>query len=374
MANARTGSPARLGRRLLTIVLALGTTAGRGRAELPGPQPLPPPAATGAPTLPAAGAGRSRSIIDPNERPIDLSSALRLAGVQNPQLLLVRQLVLEAVAQRQFAAAQLLPTLNGGTNYDTHTGNLQQSSGNILSTNRSSVYVGAGAFTAAAGTITVPGVLLAGNIGEGLFLYLRSRQVVQQRAWASAAEQNQVLLRVALAYCELIRAEGHRAITEQIRDQAAEVARITAQYARTGEGRPADADRAATELARRRAELRQAEGRILEASARLCRLLNLDPSIRLHPTDAQVVPMPIIPDPVPLHELIAIALMGRPELGERRAVIREALLALEGAKVLPFSPTILLGFSSGGFGGGSDLVVPVFGNFGTRADFDAVAY
>jgi outer membrane protein TolC len=321
--------------------------------------------------VPPAG---SRSILDPNERPIDLGSALRLAGVQNPQLLLARQRVLEAVADRQFAAAQFLPTLNGGSSYDTHTGTLQQSSGNILSTNRSSVYVGAGSFALAAGTVAVPGVILSGNVAEGLYRYLMSRQVVQQRAWGSAAEQNQVLLRVALAYCELIRAEGRRAIAEQVRDQAAEVARITAAYARTGEGRQADADRAATELAHRRAELRRAEGRILEASAALCRVLNLDPSVRLHPTDAQAVPMPIIPDPVPLRELVALALMSRPELGQRRAVIREAMLALEGARVLPFSPTILLGFSSGGFGGGSNLVSPVFGNFGTRADFDAVAY
>ena len=36
------------------------------------------------------------------------------------------------------------------------------------------------------------------------------------------------------------------------------------------------------------------------------------------------------------------------ELAERRAVIREAFLVLEGAKVLPFSPTILIGFSAGG--------------------------
>jgi outer membrane protein TolC len=103
-------------------------------------------------------------------------------------------------------------------------------------------------------------------------------------------------------------------------------------------------------------------------------VLNLDPSIRLHPTDAYAVPMPVIPDPVPLRELVAIALMRRPEMGERRAVVREALLALEGSKVLPFSPTVVMGFSAGGFGGGSNLVRPIFGNLGTRADFDAIAY
>jgi hypothetical protein len=42
--------------------------------------------------------------------------------------------------------------------------------------------------------------------------------------------------------------------------------------------------------------------------------------------------------------------------------------------VLPFSPTILLGFSAGGFGGGSNLVRPIFGSFGARSDFDTVTY
>ncbi|GAC1473253.1 MAG: hypothetical protein NVSMB9_21560 [Isosphaeraceae bacterium] len=69
-----------------------------------------------------------------------------------------------------------------------------------------------------------------------------------------------------------------------------------------------------------------------------------------------------------------MALLRRPELGERRAAFREALLALEGARVLPFSPTILVGFSAGGFGGGSNLVRPVFGGFGGRTDLDVLAY
>ena len=50
------------------------------------------------------------------------------------------------------------------------------------------------------------------------------------------------------------------------------------------------------------------------------------------------------------------------------------MLTLEGTKVLPFSPTILIGFSAGGFGGGSNLVRPVFGGFGGRTDFDTYAY
>jgi outer membrane protein TolC len=34
----------------------------------------------------------------------------------------------------------------------------------------------------------------------------------------------------------------------------------------------------------------------------------------------------------------------------------------------------LIGYSSGGFGGGSNLVRPVFGGFGGRSDFDVLAY
>jgi len=347
-------------------------------------QPPSPAAPSDAGRLPALPPEKPRatsaaifsppSLLAAEIRPIDLNTALRLAGAENPELNLARQRVVEAAALRQFAAVQILPSINVGTNYDAHTGTLQQSNGNILSVNRSAVYVGAGANAIAAGSVNIPGIVLSGNIGQGIFAFLTTRQVVVQRQFASIAARNQVFLQVALAYSELTRAEGLRAVSLQARDEAREVARLTADYAATGEGRKADADRAATELARREGEVLGAEGEILVASAELCRVTNLDPSIRLHPTDAFVVPLPIVPDPQPLSELIALGLLRRPELGERRAAIREALLSLEGSKALPFSPTVLVGLSAGGFGGGSNLVRPVFGSMGGRSDLDVLAY
>src|SRR5439155_5160050 len=112
----------------------------------------------------------------------------------------------------------------------------------------------------------------------------------------------------------------------------------------------------AVELRQRDAALTQAEADTLTASARLCQLLNLDPSTRLKPIDGWVVPTPLVPDPVTLPELIAIALMERPELAARRSETRTALYELSLAKVLPFSPNVILGYSAGGFGGGSNLV------------------
>lgn len=330
------------------------------------------PAVLGSRTPPEQG--RSRTILSPEVHLIDLNTALRLGGVQNPDLLLTRQIVVEAIAERQLAAAQFLPSINAGTSYNTHSGTLQQSNGNILSVNRSSIYVGAGSLAVAGGTVQIPGVVLSGNTDEILFRYLIARQYVRQREFATIAVRNQVLLRICQAYCDLILAEGRRAIAEHISTDAEQVASITAQYARVGQGRPADADRAATEWARRRANIRAAEGEILTASARLCRELNLDPSIRLHPTDAFVAPLSIVPDPIPVSQLIALALTQRPEMAERRVVIREALLGLEGARLLPFSPTLFLAFSGGGYGGGSNLVQPTFGGFGGRTDVDLIAY
>ena len=288
--------------------------------------------------------------------------------------MIARQRVVEAQALRQLAAAQFLPSLNMGINYDAHSGNLQQSNGNILGVNRSSVYVGSGTGAIGAGTVNVPGIVLQENVAEVVFGYLTSRQLVVQRTFDTVAIRNQTFLQTTLAYAELLRSEGRRAVSMQVRDEARRVAELTAAYANAGQGLKSDAHRALTELEIRENDVIAAEGDILVASARLSYILNLDPSIRLHPTDAFIVPHPIVPDPTALSELIALALLQRPELKARRAAIVKAFLALEGARVLPFSPTILIGFSSGGFGGGSNLVRPVFGGFGGRTDFDAMAY
>jgi outer membrane protein TolC len=314
------------------------------------------------------------TILKADVKPIDLNTALRLANVQNPEFNVARQRVLEAVALRQLAAAQFLPSLNPGMNYDTHSGNLQQSNGNILSVQRSAVYVGAGSGAVAAGTVNIPGVFLSGNTATVIFEYLQSRQFVRQRQFDNIAVRNQVFLQVAVAYSELIRAEARRVAAFQNREEARTIARLTSDYAQAGQGRPADANRAATELARRESYIQQVEAEVISASARLCALLNLDPSTRLHPTDAFIVPHPVVPDPIPISELLALGLLHRPELGAQRAAVERAMLALSQARALPFSPNLFLGFSAGTFGGGSNLVRPIFGNLSGRTDFDVVTY
>ncbi len=316
----------------------------------------------------------AQSALTQDTRMIDLDSALRLAGVQNPELMIARERLTEAAALRQFAAAQLLPSINVGGNFDDHSGNLQQSTGAMLQVHREALYVGAGASAIGAGTVTIPGIVWNAQLSELFFNNLIARQLVSQRCFALEASRNNILLQVAVAYEELLRAEGARVVAIKNRDNTKEVARITAAYSQTGQGRKSDADRAATELSRREFDIAQSEGQILTASARLCQLLSLDPSCRLHPYDQSVVPATIVADEISLQELICMALMRRPELKEQRNAICQAFLAMQGARALPFTPNVLVGFSAGTFGGGSELSPPELGNFQGRSDFDVIAY
>jgi outer membrane protein TolC len=325
---------------------------------------------------PAEVAGPGGPIDQPTT--IDLSSALRLAGVQNLQIVVAQQWVEAAVADQQLAAAQILPDLNFGTNYDSHTGVVQSPSGQILALNRSALYAGAGAYAVGSGTVQIPGVQYNVNISEAIFNYLVSRQITTQSRFDRQAVDNQVLLKVAVAYAELLRASADVSLAILTRNDTGEVARLTAANAKTGQGRQADANRAATELAQREQDVAGAEARRLQASHRLCELLNLDTTTRLRPLESQVVPEAVVPTRIPLAELIASALLNRPELSARRVAVKAALLELRSAKLLPFSPTVLAGFSDGVFGGGSSIGSsegePRFDNFANRSDVDVVVY
>lgn len=315
---------------------------------------------------------------------IDLACVLRLAGVNNPDMLLARQRVAQAAALRFLAWTFVLPNLNTGLNYDDHNGPLQQSSGNILTVNRQALYLGMGAGVVAAGTVGVPGLLYNLNFADDIFNLLAMRYNLRAKAAENIAVRNQILLRVATAYMKLARAEAFRSIAVQNQELAQEIAYLTAAHARRGTGREADANRAASELAMRNEIILQAEQEMLVASANLAALLNIPPSVQLHAVDGWVVPTEIVPNTLPLQELIFIATQQRPELAARRNDILAAVQQLRRQIFLPLSPTVLAGYSTGTFGGGSNLVAypggfqgfqgPYFGNFGPRQDVDVIMF
>jgi outer membrane protein TolC len=195
--------------------------------------------------------------------------------------------------------------------------------------------------------------------------------LVGARRQAAAAVQNDTLLRVALAYLELMRAIQESAIARESRDLTQQLVELTGNFAKAGEGLQADADRMQAELTVRLNDVERAQEGIALASARLAELLRLDPASPLTPIEPSVVPIEMAPPNVPLRGLIAEGLSQRPELAEQRALVGEAAERLRGEEMAPWLPHVVVGVSEGDMSAGEGAA---FTNLQDRFDFDAIAY
>ena len=319
------------------------------QAAVPSPPLIPPPAA---------------------EYPIDLSTALRLAEAENPTIAAARARIIESLALQTQARAILLPSLNAGTNFHLHTGNLQRSSGRILNLTEQSLYVGGGALAFAAGTVEVPAVNILGTLTEAWFEPLAAHQRVIGTSFTALATANEILLDVALLHLELLAnqeiLDAQRLTERQVHDLAV----IVNDFAVAGERRTADANRAQADWKLRRAAVQRAEEAVAVTAARLANRLNLDPSVRLRPEGGALVPIDLIALDTPNFDLIQYALRQRPDLAARSAAVARAEVHYHEELARPWLPTVWLGYSGGVFGGGSNVIPPLMAHFGGRSDFD----
>lgn len=306
--------------------------------------------------------------------PIDLSTALRLAAAENPQIAEARSYIGVALADLQGARALMLPTLNIGTNYHGHTGNLQRSSGRILSLSEQSLYTGGGARSLAAESVGVPAINIVAPLADTLYAPLAARQGLATVEFTAAATTNDILREVADQYLELLGAQAALAAERQSELEANDLAKLTANYTKVGLEQEADAHRTGTEDRLRRVAIRRAEEAVAVASARLSRRLHLDPSVRLAAPEGPIEPLSLVDLSAGREGLIRTALGRRPELGARGAAVALAETRLRQEYARPFLPMVWVGYSGGVFGGGSNIVPPFVGNFRGRTDFDVRVY
>jgi outer membrane protein TolC len=314
--------------------------------------------------VPAQGPGQT----------LDLGVALRLAGVDNPTINIAREQVREAAAGELAARSMLLPSVNIGGNYHYHNGALQASFGGIRNLHSQSLYLGFGARTLAAESVGIPGVRLFAHLGDAYYEPLAAAQRVSARQSDAQAVNNDILLRVAAAYLELIGAEARLDVLKAGEADAAEIARLTRVYAEKGQGRQGDADRAAAHAQLVAKEIRRAEEEVAVASARLCQLLNLDPSVRLRTPGGAVQTFRLVPETADAEGLLADALRNRPEVFARSADALQAQIRVRQEKARPLVPTLSVGFSGGLFGGGGSLVPYNFSPLTGRTDLDVLAF
>ncbi len=229
--------------------------------------------------------------------------------------------------------------------------------------------MGAGVF--GAGAPMVPGLLAQFHLTDAYFQPLAARQATGARSHAAAAVKQNTLLQVSLAHLELQRAAQELAIVRFTEQQAAELAKLTADFAKAGQGAQADADRTAAEHAQRELDVCRAEELYQVNGARLAQLLRLDPTLQLVPAEPQVVPLEMVPQQTSVRELTVIGLSQRPELAEQRHLVCEAVAVYDASKMAPLIPSVMLCASYGGLGSGVDSNYAALQD---RFDFDAVAY
>ncbi|HEV3386687.1 MAG TPA: TolC family protein [Gemmata sp.] len=304
---------------------------------------------------------------------LDLVTALRLAGVDNPTINLAREQIREALGQQLSARVLLVPNLNVGGNYHYNNGPVQASSGQILPVSDQALYMGFGAGAVGAGSVVYPGMWLSANLGDAVFEPLAARENVVARRSNSIAVQNNIMGDVVTAYLRLVGNEARLDVLRRADVEGSEVVRLTAEFDKAGQGLKADANRAKAFNTLVERERLATEEEVDVASAQLCRLLNIDPSNHLRATGADLETFRLIPEDTSIEVLIAQALQSRPELTTQFAAIREAQIRVRQEKVRPFLPIISVGVSSGGFGGESNLVPGGFTPLTGRTDIDAMA-
>ncbi len=310
----------------------------------------------------------------PGEYPIDLSTALRLAAAENPTIAVARARIIEALALQTAARALLFPSINPGTNYHLHTGNLQRSAGKILNLTDQSLYFGGGAGAIVAGTVNIPMINIIGTMTEAWFEPLAAHQRVIGSSFTALATANEILLDVAVLHLELLANQTTLDAQRLTERQSHDLAVMVTDFAVAGERRTADANRAQADWKLRRAAVQRAEESVAVTAARLSSRLNLDPTIRLHPVGGPLVPINLIALDTPTHDLIAYALMNRPDLAAQAAEVARAEVHYHEELARPWIPTLWLGYSAGVFGGGSNVVPPTLAHFGGRSDFDVSLY
>ncbi len=324
--------------------------------------------------MPIESSSAALEIVSPDTpQLIDLGSALGMAGGSAWTVQLARQRTVEAHANLTSARALWLPTLQFGIGWNRHDGRIQATEGQVINTDRSSLFVGGGA------TLGAP---VAGGSGGPFRLFadlaladayfepkIARRMLYAQKAGVTVAK-NQALRDAGSAYVDLVDAAGQIADARAAIAAATELFELTQTFEQAGAGAQADVDRASTEQARLKRQLQNANRLFRVRSAKLARRLRLDPRFVLHPADQIVVPIELSADLMEVDSEIATALSRRPEIVEHSHRIAGLCLAVKKAHVEPWIPSLTMATSAGnyrgGLGGG-----PV--NEGGRSDVDLQA-
>jgi hypothetical protein len=187
---------------------------------LPLPAAAPNPEATAAkPVFPVDTSLIPGRMIEP----IDLPTALKLAGVRDLDIAIARQQLVQAVADLEKARALWLPSVFLGPTWYRADGQVQTITRQIQNVNRNSLFIGGMAATAngfaapspGTGYPPVNGMSSVLRFSDAIFEPLAARRVVNADRAGIQTSINNAMLEVAEAYFDLQQASGLLAIARE---------------------------------------------------------------------------------------------------------------------------------------------------------------
>ena len=317
-------------------------------------------------------------VAEPEAFPVDLPTILRLAGGRNWAVQLAGERINQARAKVMAADAMWLPSLNVGVGATKHEGQIQATTGEILDVSRNSLFVGGGAKVASAplaGGAGGPARLFVDlSIADAIFQPLVARQMSCAAQYQQAVAFNDAQLEGALAYFDLVSAQGEASVSTENLSDAAGLLSMTEAFVAAGKASPAEVSRVQVIVANHQQSVVDAQLKIKLASSKLIRIVRLDPSLLsaealLFSADDHLWPIELIPEASELGALVAQGQGTRPEVAAQHALAQAQLANNRSQELRPFIPNLNLGVSAGAFGGGvgSDI-----NGLDGRADIDAM--
>ena len=308
------------------------------------------PSSLGAPTLSEGQMSPGLPPAQPESTdrplPINLPTALRLAGAR-PLLIAAAQARVE-VATELLAKAKVewLPSFNVGAGYYRHDGATQGQSGNFYVNSKDQFLAGAGLTARVATT-------------DALFSPLAARQVLRAARQDVQTARNDALLAVAEAYFNVQQSNGQLAASLDVANKNLAL-RNAVNLERIEQARPTDLHRARAQLANIENSIALTREQWRVASAALAQVLRLDPAATIVPLEPPSLRVTLIPPQESVDSLITIGLTSRPELASQQALVQAALIRIKQERLRPLVPSLILQGSPGAAGPGGFLMGGVF--------------
>jgi outer membrane protein TolC len=278
--------------------------------------------------------------------PINLATALRLAGARPLAIAAAQASVQSAAAELARTCVEWLPSLNVGAGYYHHDGATEGQSGNYYSNSKDQFLAGGGLTARVATT-------------DALFAPIAARRLLRSREIDVQAAQNNALLATAVTYFNVQQARGRLAATQDVVDKALAL-RQAIDLNGVAAARPTDLHRAKAQLAAFEDALATAREQWQLASTDLTEVLRLDPTATVAPLEPPDLRVTLIAPQESVDALIPIGLTNRPELASQQALVQAALARIKQERMRPLIPSLILEGGPGAVGPGGYLMGGVF--------------